>query len=328
MISKSRRSVTLLVLFIFFSFPSPLISQKPYFLGSAAGLNSNSFGISFNYKQHLNTKFFVEGAFSLPMLTGYETINYIDPAVPFYPSTKIHYLWSYSALGFNIGYNFFDYKIQKSNLGIALGGARVFSDKLNSFNLIGASVNYSYLLSNLWNFEVNAGLNFLYDFEGTYPVPLLSIKYSKLFGLPDLAQSSNPGNPFITYELPDFRTVTYISAGLSGSLLEIGLQQYLNRYSSLELGIGFFAAGANTKFYPLNGYDGILDPFVGFTAGINWLDGGIPYYYIPFGLEFKPFFNGYETGLRISIDSGPLYFDDWTPGINLRLGYAFNDKYN
>ena len=113
MLSKSRRSITPLLLFIFISFSSPVISQKPYFLGSAAGLNSNSFGLSFNYKQHLYNKVYLEGAASLPMVTGYETINYIDPAVPFYPSTKIHYLWSYSALGFNIGYNFFDYKIQE-----------------------------------------------------------------------------------------------------------------------------------------------------------------------------------------------------------------------
>jgi hypothetical protein len=198
---------------------------------------------------------------------------------------------------------------------------------MSSGNIIGGSVNYSFLLRNHWNIELNAGIGVLKDFEESYAIPIFGVRYSKVNSAKLAKIPKEERIPLFNPQPPDYRTVLTASLGVSPFLFGISIQQYLNRFIAIEGGLALLAANANLKIYPLNGFDGIIDPYIGADIGYSWLE-FVPMIYFPVGIEIKPRFGGYENGFRFGIDFGPWVYDgEGIIGLNLRLSKAFNDRF-
>ncbi|MBM3452796.1 MAG: DUF3575 domain-containing protein [Bacteroidetes bacterium] len=296
---------------------SQLFSQTTSLLGPIAGLNTNNYGLGVMYRKHLSDHFYLEGAVSLPCIVGYG-----------YENSFIGYNWSYTTLGLNAGFNLFDYEPLRHNFGLSAGISQVYgANKETSGRLIGGSLTYSYLLNNHWNIELNAGLGMLTDFEESYPIPVFGLRYSKVHSnkLEKIAKEERV--PLFNPQPPDYRTVVTASVGVSPMLFGLSIQQYFTGFIALEGGLGLLSANANLKIYPLNGFDGIIDPYLGAEIGYSWFE-FVPLNYFMLGLEIKPRFGGYESGYRFGIDVGPFtYGGDGFLGLNLRLSKAFNDRF-
>ena len=298
-----------------------IFAQNGQLIGISAGMNSNIYGVGLNYRKNLTKNFYLEGAAGLPMYVGYD--SEFDPSTGMF--STVNY-WTIGSLGANAGVNFLPYKVRKSNFGLSGGYCRTFGPSFAASNFYGGSLNYSYLLKNHWNLEINLGYLMIQDFEETYSSPLFGIKYSRLMGIKDLPEREE----LLThsYEPPDYRTVLFGSIGTS-QLLGVGIQQYFSPYIAGELGIGLFTAHSGLKIYPLYGYDGYLDPYIGGEFGIFYFDDLYFNNYASIGLELKfDDFLGYPNGIRIGLDGGPRIFDgELFLGGNLRLGIAFNDRF-
>jgi hypothetical protein len=312
-ISSMKYVVSFFLLFSFsFSF-----TQYASSVGAIGGLNTNNFGLGVMYRKHLSDYFYLEGAVSLPCIVGYG-----------YENSFIGYNWSTTTLGLNAGFNLFDYEPSRHNFGLSAGISQTYGTKETIGSIIGGSLTYSYLLSNHWNIELNAGLAMLNDMEESFTIPIFGVRYSKVFSKKLAEIPREERVPLFNPQPPDYRTVVTASIGVNPILFGLSIQQYLNRFMAIEAGLGLLSANANLKIYPLNGFDGIVDPYIGADIGYSWFDEFVPLTYFPIGLEIKPRFGGYETGYRFGIDFGPFVYDgEGFLGLNLRLSKAFNDRY-
>ena len=311
--------------YLLFSIPL-IFAQTASMVGPIGGINTNNFGIGIMYRKHLNNYFYLEGAYSMPCLAGYESIM-IPNSSPTNFETK--YYWTYGSFGLNLGVNSADYRPRKHNIGFSAGFNRVFGpDEYTTGTIFGASLNYSCLLSNHWNLELTGGIGALRDFEETYTIPIFGVKYSKTYSkyLKNIPKEDRI--PLFNPQPPDYRTVITASAGVSPLGIGLSIQQYFTGFMALELGLGPLSANTNLKIYPINGFDGIIDPYIGADMGLSWFEELVPLNYFMFGLEIKPRFGGYENGYRFGIDVGPIvYYGEAFLGLNLRLSKAFNDRF-
>lgn len=303
-------------LYLLFSV-SQLFSQTASLVGPIAGLNTNNYGLGVMYRKHLSNYFYLEGAVSLPCIVGYG-----------YDNSFWGYNWSTTTLGLNAGFNLFDYQPLRHNFGLSAGMSQVYGvNKETSGRVIGGSLTYSYLLRNNWNIELNAGLGMLTDFEESYPIPVFGLRYSKVYSNKLEKIPKEERVPLFNPQPPDYRTVVTASVGVSPMLFGLSIQQYFTGFMALEGGLGLLSANANLKIYPLNGFDGIIDPYLGAEIGYSWFE-FVPLNYFMLGLEIKPRFGGYESSYRFGLDFGPYSYDgDGFIGFNLKLGYAFNDRF-
>jgi hypothetical protein len=314
-ISKMKYLVSYFLLFSY----SYSFTQYASSVGAIGGANTNNFGLGIMYRQHLSDYFYLEGAVSLPCITGNGYIDIYSPPV---------YYWSTTTLGLNAGFNLFNYEPLKHNFGFSAGCSKIYGTKESAGRIIGGSITYSYLLSNHWNIELNAGVGVLKDFEESYTIPVFGVRYSKVYSKKLAEIPKEERVPLFNPQPPDYRTVLTASIGVNPILFGLSIQQYLNRFMAIEAGLGLLSANANLKIYPLNGFDGIVDPYIGADIGYSWFDEFVPLTYFPIGLEIKPRFGGYETGYRFGIDIGPFVYDgEGFLGLNLRLSKAFNDRF-